>query len=87
MIFPVVLIQFDEIVDCGITTDGARTLHRIIRKTSGMMDVLFRGMVEGIVFNVDNQINGEGVGYIFSAKYWESFTINSKMNRANLNNC
>ena len=85
MIFPVVLMLFDKSVDCGITTDGARTLHQIIRKTHGMMDVLFRGMVERVVFNVDNQINGEGVGYILSAKYWESFTINSITNITNIN--
>lgn len=75
--FRVVLVEFDNKADCGITTDGARTLHRMIRKTSGMMDVLFRGMNEENIFIVDNQINGEGVGYILSAKYWESFTINS----------
>lgn len=34
-----------------------------------------------MILNVDNPINGEGVGYIFSAKYWESFTIDSRIRR------
>ncbi|KAK8795387.1 hypothetical protein WA588_004231 [Blastocystis sp. NMH] len=56
-----------DISGCDITTDGAHTLHRMIRKTYGNLEVVFS----------NNQINGEGVGYLYSAKYWESFTIDN----------
>lgn len=46
-----------------------------------MINVVFRGRHCYVNLNVDNRINGEGVGYIFSAKYWESFTIDSKVRR------
>ena len=34
--------------------------------------VIFIGLLR-----IDNPINGEGVGYLISAKHWESFTIES----------
>ncbi len=40
----------ERILDCGITTDGAQILHRMIRKTYGNMDVNFRSNSNRIFF-------------------------------------
>lgn len=56
---------------------GAKTLHRLIRKSLGTVDVVFKSIVLYVLIQLDNPINGEGVGYLFTAKYWERFIIES----------
>ncbi|KAK8810909.1 hypothetical protein WA556_003992 [Blastocystis sp. ATCC 50177/Nand II] len=61
-----VLREFN--VSCnGITVAGALHINKLIRRTDGTLNVLFE----------NNPINGDGLGYIISAKFWESFSINN----------
>lgn len=39
----------------------------------------FEVIVIGLSHVSDNPLNGEGVGYLYAARYWESFTIDSKI--------
>ena len=54
-----------DISNNGITAAGAVFVHRLIRRLDGMINVIFD----------NNPISGEGLGFIFSSKYWESFSI------------
>ena len=49
----------------NITTAGAVLMHKLIRRSDGILSILFN----------DNPITGEGLGFIVSAKYWETFHI------------
>ena len=58
------------LLDCfpvgnNITTAGAVLMHKLIRRSDGILSILFN----------DNPITGEGLGFIVSAKYWETFHI------------
>ncbi|KNB45109.1 hypothetical protein JH06_1628 [Blastocystis sp. subtype 4] len=57
-----------DVANCGITTDGAQILHRMIRKTYGNMDVNFR-IKSLVTLNVDNTLD---VAYMFFAKHVRS---------------
>lgn len=54
-----------DISSNGITAAGAVFVHRLVRRLDGMMNITFDS----------NPISGEGLGFIFSSKYWESFSI------------
>ena len=57
----------------GITSTGAIYINKLIRRTDGIVSVLFD----------NNPISGEGLGHIVASKYWESFSvINTKADEA-----
>ncbi|KAK8795339.1 hypothetical protein WA538_004713 [Blastocystis sp. DL] len=64
-ILPVPLFVTLNLTNNGITAVGAVTIHKMIRRSDGMMNIIFD----------NNPINGEGMGFIFSSKYWESFSV------------
>lgn len=63
-----------------ITVTGSVSIHKMIRRTDGILNVAFDSLLYSFFFIIDNPINGEGLGFIFSAKFWESFQIISSSN-------
>lgn len=61
------ILTFINLTSTNISQEGARTIYSMIRKSDGALIVSFE----------NNAINGEGIGFIFAARYWESFTINN----------
>lgn len=50
-------------------------IHKLIRRSDAILTIDFSGVFHFLKFTSDNPINGEGLGFIISSKYWETFNI------------
>ena len=71
------ILTFINLASTSISKEGAKRIYDMIHFSNGALNVSFESLPYFPFDSSDNAIDGEGIGFIFASRYWESFTINS----------